>query len=320
MGTNIEWTDATWNPVSGCTRASEGCDNCYAVVMTKRLEAMGNQKYAGLVNIGKNHFNGVVKTHDDALHIPLRWRKPRRIFVNSMSDLFHKDVPFAFIDKVFAIMALCPQHTFQILTKRPERMAEYFNEGAFELGHNSVLGEIEELIEDTDYRLYEFLYDNAYAAGYLRAYGISDTGEYGTQIDRWPLPNVWLGTSVENAEQLWRIDELRSVPAAVRFLSIEPLIGDLGTVNLDGIDWVIGGGESGPNARPMKPAWARSLRDQCVAAGVPFFFKQWGEWAPAFSAPAIRAGNYDYIKRVGKKRAGRILDGREWNEFPQVAR
>jgi len=209
----------------------------------------------------------------------MRGRPEGGWFVNSMSDLFHKEVPFNFIDKVFAVMAHCPQHTFQILTKRPERMAEYF----------------------------------------------SKNGP--------PLPNVWLGTSVESADVLHRIDELRECPASVRFLSLEPLIGDLGTINLDGIHWVIVGGESGPGARPMHPNWARSLRDQCVAAGVPFFFKQWGSLFPCEDKHRlVQSGHYCDVshcwrgpgegvayKRIGKHKAGRLLDGRTWDEFPEVA-
>ena len=359
---SIEWTDDTWNPVSGCTRVSAGCDNCYAVTMTKRLEAMGQEKYSGLVNIGKGHFNGVVKAHEDALTIPLKAKKPRRYFVNSMSDLFHRDVPLEFIDKVFAVMALCPQHTFQILTKRPERMAEYLA-GYHDRNHV----EARDFIESLGYP--------------RRCYA------------EWPIPNVWLGTSVEDQQAAdERIPHLLRCPAAVRFLSCEPLLGPVrfygdcivckrcGTyladheeaewepcdckcgyytwnvpidraslshpldADDDGIHWVIVGGESGPNARPMHPDWARSLRDQCVSAGVPFFFKQWGEWAPddALSGESLTVAqkvcgpNREYVapngefdgmgllpgivtmNRVGKHRAGRLLDGRTWDEFPQV--
>lgn len=342
--TKIEWTDTTWNPVSGCTRASAGCDNCYAVTMTKRLEAMGQAKYAGLVNIGKNHFNGVVKCHEEALTLPLGWKKPQKIFVNSMSDLFHPEVPFEFIDKVFAIMALSPQHTFQILTKRPERMAEYLN-GHPGLTRPQLVG--------------------------IEAARMND----GFEGIEWPLPNVWLGVSVEDQRAAdERIPHLLRIPAAVRFLSCEPLLGpvDLRRLSVrpgrfidcltcdyhDGvgsviagppsgtgpIDWVICGGESGPNARPMHPDWARSLRDQCQAAGVPFFFKQWGEYHPRLmhgvwpdtrtgccdNLPSVHIHEDGYVhrigdrgtptnmKRVGKKRAGRLLDGKEWNEFPGV--
>ena len=224
----IEWTQETWNPVVGCTRASAGCDNCYAVTMTKRLAAMGQEKYAGLVNPGKGHFNGVVRTVQEALEVPLRWRKPRTIFVNSMSDLFHDGVPTEFIWKVWSVMRQTPQHTYQILTKRPERM-------------QSVVAE-----------MYE-------ANPHL---GVPS--------------NLWLGTSVENQDAAWRVDELRKAPAAVRFLSCEPLIGPLESLNLDGIHWVIVGGESERGARACDVAWVRSLVKQCKAAGVPAFVKQLG--------------------------------------------
>lgn len=300
----IEWTDDTWNPVSGCTRVSAGCDNCYAVKMTKRLDAMGQEKYSGLVNLGKGHFNGIVKCHEDTLTIPLKAKKPRRYFVNSMSDLFHKEVPFEFIDTVFAVMALCPQHTFQILTKRPERMAEYLS-----------------FVDPGGFR--EVVWANA-----LRHLRDPEPFRSTTSAVPWPLPNVWLGTSVEDQQTAdERIPHLLKCPAAVRFLSCEPLLGPVDLTRLPvgrnfidclrcdfhggqgsviagppsgtgPVDWVIVGGESGPGARPMHPDWARSLRDQCVAAGVPYFFKQWGG--------------------VDKKSTGRIIDGRTWDEFPVV--
>lgn len=303
----IEWTDATWNPVAGCTWASPGCDVCYAATMTRRLEAMGKADYTGLTT--KKHFNGVVRTLPHKLDAPLRWKKPRMVFVNSMSDLFHKDVPTEFIWQVFCAMQQAPRHTFQILTKRPERMA----------------GVVAEM----------------YAAS------CSD-----------PLPNVWLGTSVENQAMAdERIPHLLDCPAAVRFLSCEPLLGpvELTRYDVDGrymprlpvkLDWVIVGGESGHGARPMHPDWARSLHDQCQAAGVPFFFKQWGEWIEGDAVPGgdlggdfrrgvanilaadgsandghfRRARGDVIIRRVGKKNAGRLLDGREWNEYPRSTR
>jgi protein gp37 len=299
----IEWTDETWNPVVGCTRVSAGCDLCYAVQMTKRLEAMGQEKYAGLVNIGKNHFNGVVRTVDDALTIPLKWKKPRRVFVNSMSDLFHKDVPFEFIDKVFAVMALTPQHTYQVLTKRPERMAEYF-------GRTEGISFSPEQEKELDRHFppvqAETMCDGGESTKMTEIPGwwdrLNKVKEFGVASP----PNVWLGTSVENQEAAdERIPHLLRCPAAVRFLSCEPLLGPVdlklgtwklchrcGEVGVDGLycpncnrhstadnpelHWAICGGESGAKARPMHPDWARSLRDQCQAAGVPFFFKQWG--------------------------------------------
>ncbi len=253
--TNIEWTDKTWNPVTGCTRVSPGCDNCYAVIQTVR--AAGNsERYKDLVNErrpgARRHFNGTVKTHADLLDVPKKWRKPRRIFVPSMSDLFHQNVPLDFIQRVFDVIWDTPRHTYQMLTKRPERAVE-------------LAGEL-----------------------------------------RWPA-NLVFGTSVEDDRVTDRIDALRQVPAFVRFLSLEPLLGPLDNLNLTSIHWVIGGGESGPRARQMKAEWARSIRDQCVAAGVPYFHKQWGRWGE------------DGTKYRSKKAAGSKLDGRLWREYPAVA-
>jgi protein gp37 len=232
QASRIEWTDATWNPVTGCSRTSPGCDHCYAERMAARLQAMGNPRYA----------DGFKLTlHWDKIGEPLKWRQSRRVFVNSMSDLFHEDVPAQFIDAVFATMTAATRHEFQVLTKRARRLP-------------------------------------------LIAPSLSWTA------------NVWLGVSIENKTYAWRADYLREVPAAVRFLSVEPLIGPAGQLDLDGIDWVIVGGESGPGARPMHPDWARDVRDQCRAAGVAFFFKQWGG--------------------INKKATGRLLDGRTWDEFP----
>lgn len=253
--TTIEWTDTTWNPVTGCDRVSPGCANCYALEMARRLKAMGSAHYQ---NDGNPETSGPgfgVTTHPDALRLPMEWKKPRRVFVNSMSDLFHPDVPTAFIASVFDVMAQCPQHTFQVLTKRPKRMAQLAC-AALNGGHG----------------------------GY-------------------PLANVWLGASVETAAYKWRIDAIREIPAAVRFLSLEPLLGDLGDLDLAGIDWVIVGGESGRRARPMAYEYVRLIRDQCLAQGVPFFFKQWGE--------------YDAVgRKVGKKVSGRELNGHYWDEYP----
>lgn len=262
----IQWTEATWNPVAGCTRASAGCDHCYAVTMTHRLEAMGQSKYAGLTVLngrGERHFNGQVRTDEAALEVPLRWKKPRRVFVNSMSDLFHRDVPFDFIDEVFAVMALCPQHTFQILTKRPERAEEYFLHSRDTLGNK------------TDERV---------------SMEAEDIGGERHQPLRWPLPNVWLGTSCEDqAGADDRIPHLLRCPAAVRFLSLEPLLGpidigkacdpsafDLEEMLGGGPDWVIVGGESGPRARPCNIEWIRDIVRQCKTASVPVFVKQLG--------------------------------------------
>jgi protein gp37 len=308
MSTKIEWTDQTWNPTTGCNKISAGCKNCYAEPMHKRLKGMGQPKY-------QTDFNKGVQTWEDELLKPLKWKKPRKVFVNSMSDLFHEDVPFFFIDKVFAIMALTPQHTYQVLTKRADRMSEYFSQ----------------LLKQSN-RVKSF---NIFT-------GLTDEVEF-------PLPNVWLGTSVENQEQAdKRIPHLLSVPAAVRFLSCEPLLGRVDLKNIKGnagsyyqvlepvlnagdssrpsIDWVIAGGESGHDARPMHPDWVRSLRDQCQAAGVPFFFKQWGEWMPIGTTDGLQQlpfGNYNIdtkfgFSKVGKKAAGRMLDGREWNKYPKI--
>lgn len=303
---NIEWTDATWNPVVGCTRVSAGCDNCYAVTMTRRLEGMAKapgfggrkQHYAGLTvlnNRGDRHFNGVVRCVADALEIPLRWKQPRRIFVNSMSDLFHKSVPFEFIDKVFAVMALCPQHTFQVLTKRPERMAEYLASTASPLDRNRW-----DVISEVAAHMGEIIWD-ARGSVVHNYYGCTvvpsgDDLKRRRVVPAWPLPNVWLGTSCESNEQRKRIWEVLKCPAATRFVSLEPL---LGPVDLDEIealcktwrrgptigtylDWVIVGGESGAKARPCNVEWIRSIVQQCKGAGVPCFVKQLG------SRPEVR--------------------------------
>lgn len=239
----IEWTETTWNPVTGCDRISPGCDNCYALVLSKRLKAMGAEKYQ---NDGDPRTSGpgfAVTTHESALRQPLTWRSPRLVFVNSMSDLFHARVELDFIKRVFDVMRQTPQHTYQVLTKRA-----------------------------------------------IRARRLAD------ELD-WP-DNLWLGVSVEDANVLHRVDELRRVPVAIRFLSCEPLLGDLSAMDLEGISWVIAGGESGPGYRPMQLAWARAVRDLCQAEDVPFFFKQWGGRTP--------------------KAQGRELDGRVWDEMPGV--
>lgn len=240
----IEWTDATWNPVTGCARVSAGCDHCYAVRGSYRLEKMGQEKYAGLTVLngrGDRHFNGTVRCHEEALDRPERWTRPRMIFVNSMSDLFHRDVPKTFIQKVFDVMAGHPQHTFQVLTKRPERAAS--------------------VAADLDW-----------------------------------TKNIWLGTSVEDSSVVERVRILQKIPAKVRFLSVEPLLGPIPRLPLRNIHWVIAGGESGSAARPMSIDWVRQIRDRCADRGVPFFFKQWGG--------------------VNKKARGRVLDGRIWDELP----
>jgi protein gp37 len=261
---SIEWTDATWNPTTGCSRVSRGCDNCYAMMMARRFDGMGNG-YDGTTrrHKGNTDWTGKIYEHDDRLDQPLSWSKPRLVFVDSMSDLFHPGVDFEFIDKVFASMALAGDHIFQILTKRPERMAEYMRR--------------ERLSERW-----------AEAASERFSRSLNSTE---------PLENVWLGTSVEDEEVTDRIDDLRSITASVRFLSLEPLLGPLPDLSLEGIDWVIVGGESGNQARPMKEEWVRDIRDQCQESDVPFFFKQWG-------------GRHS-------KEGGRELDKEEWNQMPR---
>lgn len=230
---SIEWTDSTWNPVTGCTKISPGCKHCYAETFAERWRGIPGHHY-------EQGFD--LRMWSNRLELPLKWRKPRSIFVNSMSDLFHEKVPLAFIQQVFRTMGRASWHTFQILTKRSERLAEVASELSW-------------------------------------------------------APNVWMGVSIETAKYLWRADHLRVVPSAVRFLSLEPLLGPLGAMELSGIHWVIVGGESGPGARPMNADWVRDIRNQCVREGVPLFFKQWGG--------------------VQKKKNGRVLDGQTWDEIPK---
>lgn len=261
----IEWTDATWNPVRGCVKVSPGCKHCYAETFAERWRGIVGHPY-------EQGFDP--RLVPESLDAPLHWKNPRKVFVNSMSDLFGNFVPDEYIAAVFGIMAACPQHTFQVLTKRAERLPKWFEWMAVRGPHE---------------RMHRALVARKMSPGHA-GFGVLDPV--------WPLPNVHLGVSVEDRKYgLPRIERLRQTPAAVRFLSIEPLLEDLGTVDLTGIHWVIVGGESGPGAREMKPEWVRSVRDQCVAAGVPFFFKQWGG--------------------IRKKVKGRMLDGREWNEVPK---
>ncbi len=231
----IEWTESTWNPVTGCTKISPGCQNCYAERMSRRLKAIGHPNYAGGFRL---------KMHEHVLEMPLRWKRPQTVFVNSMSDLFHEEVPLEFINKVFLVMKEASHHRFQVLTKRSRRLRELTS-------------------------------------------GLT-----------WP-PNVWMGVSVESDEFTYRIDCLKQTDAYIKFVSFEPLLGPISDLDLEGIDWVIVGGESGPKARPMDPTWAREIRDRCLAANVPFFFKQWGG--------------------TSKKRNGRLLDGRTWDQMPVKA-
>jgi protein gp37 len=246
---DIEWTDATWNPVSGCTIVSPGCTNCYAMRMAARLQAMGHGSYKDTTRkSGKRSvWTGKVILNERMLAAPVTWQKPKMIFVNSMSDLFQDKVPSEFIRKVWGVMESAHWHVFQVLTKRPENMQRMFKELKLPL-----------------------------------------------------LENVWLGTSVENSDYIWRIDELRQIPASVRFISFEPLVGKASGANLSEIDWAIVGGESGPGARPMDIAWVDEIKEACDQAGAAFFFKQWGG--------------------VNKKRAGREYLGRTWDELPRGIR
>lgn len=233
---SIEWTEMTWNPTTGCDKISAGCKFCYAEIMTRRLTSMGLEKYS-------QGFS--VRTHESDLNAPYSWKKPKIIFVNSMSDLFHKDIPVEFIQKVFKVMRENPQHVFQILTKRADILRYYDSEGWLNWSHN-----------------------------------------------------IWMGVSVENENVADRIELLAATKARVKFLSCEPLIGPLPNLKLSGIDWVIVGGESGPKSRPMQSEWVLDIKQQCLTADVPFFFKQWGG--------------------TNKKKAGRQLEGRTWNEMPRV--
>jgi protein gp37 len=341
--TGIEWTDKVWNPTTGCDRVSPGCDHCYAMTMAKRLKGMGQAKYQ---TDGDPRTSGPgfgVAMHADALTLPLSWRKPQKVFVNSMSDLFHEKVTDEFIAQVFAVMALAPRHTFQVLTKRHARMRSLLGTDTF---RHSVLVE-------------------------------AHRAKWGADADltrwEWPLRNVWLGVSAE--DQKWadiRIPALLDTPAAVRWISAEPLLGPIDLTRMGprqfasvlhpstdqdtnivrrGLDWVVVGGESGRGARPMHPSWARSLRDQCAVGGVPFLYKQHGEWVSfahpgnpdgtgrdpwaerdpdayvnerdgqvADEAAAVAAGgSWMGVYRVGKGKAGRVLDGRTWDEYPAVA-
>jgi protein gp37 len=228
----IEWTNATWNPVTGCTKISHGCKNCYAERMARRLYFMGQERY-------RNGFR--ITLHKDLLEQPLHWKRPKYIFVNSMSDLFHKDVPAEFIERIFKIMIRADWHIFQILTKRSERLRK-----------------------------------------------IADNLPW--------AQNIWIGVTVESQDYIYRIDHLRDIPASRKFISIEPMLSPINQLPLQDIAWVIAGGESGPGARPLKPEWIRTIRDQCLDRGVSFFFKQWGG--------------------VKKSRTGRMLDGRTWDEIP----
>lgn len=372
---SIEWTDATWNPITGCSIVSPGCTNCYAMKLAgTRLKHIDSRK--GLTRDTKAGpvWTGEVRLNRQWLYQPFDWKKPRRIFVCAHGDLFAENVPDEWIDKVFAIMALAPQHTFQVLTKRAKRMREYMTAAreriAIEAMHSAPIGQ------------------EIGSVGLI----FHPHNRPSTYFEKWPLPNVWLGVSAERQQEAdERVPELLGTPAAIRFVSAEPLLGPIdfrkymwpvhgwwsgpyrsyqeakaagGECGLKRqalvwagstfIDWIIVGGESGPNARPMHPAWARLIRDQCQTAGTAFFFKQWGEWAPQIGAvdgwtidddPEISRfdhreweedqwgevfrpmwcdfsdGNYDEeqtVSRIGKRRAGRLLDGVEHNAMPEA--
>ncbi len=250
--TGIEWTDATWNPVTGCTRVSPGCDHCYAAALAeKRLRHLYLRRLPVVETAANRADPFAVRLWPERLEQPISWSDPRMIFVNSMSDLFHHDVPDDFVLEVFHVMLTADWHVYQVLTKRPSRAARFWRRHRAEFGRHAI------------------------------------------------PPHVWIGTSIENQDVGYRADHLRLVDAEVRFLSCEPLLGSLDRLDLSGIHWVIGGGESGPDARPVDPSWALALRDRCVQSGVPFFWKQWGGRTP-------RAG-------------GRLLDGEEWSEYPFAA-
>ncbi|HZR37685.1 MAG TPA: phage Gp37/Gp68 family protein, partial [Nevskia sp.] len=310
---SIEWTDATWNPTRGCSKVNDECLNCYAMEIAHRFSGAG-QPYEGLTRelAGRGEWNGIVRAVPEKLEQVINWSAPRLIFVDSMSDLFHDQVTFEYVDKVFGMMAMAHQHCFQVLTKRPARMLEYMRSRRAQWIHEAAKGQL------------------GYHHPKRRA------------VNDWPLPNVWLGVSAGRRKSYDEfVPLLRQVPAAVRFISAEPLLEELGQLDLAGIDWLIAGGESGRRARPSHPDWFRSLRDQCAGAGVPFLFKQWGEWAPGEIYPiadgardgtpgvielvnerAAFAGMSDrregqWLRRVGKKAAGRLLDGVEHNGFPE---
>ena len=324
----IEWTEVTWNPTTGCDRISPGCDNCYAMTMARRLKAMGSSKYQrdGDPRTSGPGF-GVTMHADSVLEPIVKWpRRSRMAFLDSMSDVFHARVTVEFLGHVFATMAVTPQHTYQILTKRPNRMRDLLGDGRVQRAMHEAL-------------------DNLRRHGPALPVSVTRTLAARVAECPWPLPNVWLGTSIESDEYSWRADDLRATPAVVHFLSLEPLLSALPSLDLANIDWVIAGGESGPKARPVHPEWVRSIRDRCMSGGIAFHFKQWGEYCPVNSPQTgdvwvLGAGKHDpypwrpdtagamtgrssdgggaVMRRVGKHRAGRILDGRTWDEFPKA--
>ena len=298
----IEWTNTTWNPITGCDRISPGCDNCYALTLAKRLKAMGSAKYQADGDPRTSGPGFGVTVHEAAMTEPLRWRSPRTVFVNSMSDVAHARVGRRAQARIWAVMALAARHQFQVLTKRPKRLATILGDPGFV---RQVAEQATDLIGHTPPHLGRWRLD----LGGQRLAGDSGLGGGWTTTATaqgtlwsppWPLPNVWLGTSIESEEYCWRADELRRAPAAIRFLSLEPLLSPLPSLDLSGIHWVIAGGESGPRHRMLELSWVRGIRDLCIDQHVPFFFKQVGGHTP--------------------KAGGRLLDGRTWDEYPTSER
>lgn len=303
--TGIEWTDATWNCIYGCTRVSPGCENCYAEAFTHRFSGQKGHRMEGLTVLKKQgpSWTGKITLAPDRLSQPLRWQRPRMIFVNSLSDVFHKDVSFPYIAAIFGVMGLAHNHTFQVLTKRHERMEEFYEWLQFE-SHKAGRS----LFQTCAFWLNE--YKNS---AYMRDHQpeqIEIPAEIlsGEVALNWPLDNVWMGVSVEDQERCEeRIPYLQRIPAAVRFLSMEPMVGEVNDLDLSGIHWVILGGESGNGSRPMNPDWVRYVRDRCDEEGVPFFMKQWGQHDP------------HGIKKKSKKDNGCTLDGVDHKEWPVTA-
>ena len=293
--TGIEWTDATWNVIYGCSRVSPGCENCYAESFTHRFASKG-QKFEGLTVLKKQgpSWTGKIMLSPERLDQPLRWTRPRMIFVNSLSDVFHKDVPFEYVAAMFGVMGLAQEHQFQILTKRSKRMREFFDWLIVQA-------------LNVDSSVFQICLE------FLQKY--SDDNKLGINIPKelfneevaisWPLNNVWMGVSVEDQQRAdERLPDLKKVPAAIRFLSMEPLLGAVDDLDLTDIHWVILGGESGPGSRPMDPDWVRGVRDQCIEEGVPFFMKQWGQY------------DENGIKARSKKDTGCAIDGVDHKEWP----
>jgi protein gp37 len=326
--TSIEWTDASWTPIRArgelgkwfCQRISPGCDHCYAATFNRRQQG----QFYGPVNPALAHQlvrSGQIYLDQDALLKPLGWRKPKMVFLSSMTDIFGEWVPTEWLDQIWSVLALTPQHIYQVLTKRPTRMGEYLGLATPDDALCRVLAPLE--LEHPFWQAYEALRRRP---------------DWLTTLQG-PLPNVWLGASIEDDRYTWRARELANIPAAVRFISAEPLLGPLPSLVLDDLHWIITGGESGPGARPMHPDWCRELRDRCLASStsVAYFHKQWGEWLPdsqttgeqqldlamvnAFGGNSPRRHHWpdgSFSRRIGKKKAGRQLDGRTWDFFPGV--